>query len=273
MSYRLNTHISSDIDVPSYEKRLSICLRPNGFSFSVATSQYLLEFGQALHEGAADMVSLSNDIKALFQSLGIQPFAFQKVELVVPSDMSTWVPDELYAEDHKALYLNLLYGSAPLGSMVYVDPSAELQSRQLFVAESGMVTAFKIALPGIVVRSQFSKFSESDLLDSPSPAILMYVRSGMVDIQVSHAGKMLMSTSFDFATSADLLSIGVDVMQQLQIETPSTILWLAGEVGRDIYKALCDYFPQVRLYTGRKRQFGNPEFQHLHTYQFVLNLI
>lgn len=273
MSYRINSHISSDIDVPSYEKRLSICLRSNGFSFSITTKKgLLLTFGEVVHEGASDMMTLSADIKFFFETQNIQPFSFDYVELIVTSDISTWIPDELYSGELKSDYLNLLGFTVPLGSMVYEDITT-MGAHCLFVAESEIVTSFKIAIPGITIRSQFSKFSEVEMAKSNHPSILMYVRGGKVDIVAYSNAQLLLSNTFDVANVNELLSKGLDVMHQLQIESPSTTLYLSGDVGRDTYKALCNYFPQVKLYGGRQFQFGNPSFQHLHSYQYVLNLI
>lgn len=274
MSYRLNNHISSDIDVPSYEKRLSICLRPNGFSFSVtSTGNILIAFGQAEHEGKSDMASLASDIKDFYQSIGLQSFGFNKVELVVPTNQSTLIPDDLYQDEKKQNYLHLLYNSLPLGSIIYSDHIESLGAYCVFAADSTIVTAFKIALPGIQIRSQFSKLSESDIVKESTPNICMHVREGWIDVMVSNGGKMLLVNSYAVANGSEMLSIGVEVMQQMNVEQPTTTLHICGEADRDLYMLLRNYFPQVKLYNGKQYRFANPEFQHLHTYQHVLTLI
>ena len=274
MSYKVNGFITTDKEFPSYEKRLSICLTPNGFSFSLTTiKDQLITFGEALHSGTTDMASLSNDIKEVFKQLSIQSFGFASIELVVPSDLSTWIPDSLYEDDLKSSYLRLLAPSVQVGHLVFADHSSSIGAYQIFTADGTVATAFKIALPGIVVRSQHSKLAETDVVGLGVPCMLAYIRDGKVDIAVFNAGRFVLSNTFCATSDKDILSVTLDVMHQLQIETPSTTLFLCGNVGRDTYMSLRNYFPQVKLYTGRRYSFVNPEFQHLHSYQHVLTLI
>ena len=81
-----------------------------------------------------------------------------------------------------------------------------------------------------------------------------------------------MTNTFEANSNADLLCQALNIMHQLQIELPSTQLLMCGEIDRDTYAALRDYFPFVKLYNGRPLRFGNPEFQHLHTYIHALIL-
>ena len=63
--YRCKTLIVTEKEFPSSEKRLSICLRPNGFSFSEVTlSGVLLTFGEAEGQHATSMTSIMADVKA-----------------------------------------------------------------------------------------------------------------------------------------------------------------------------------------------------------------
>lgn len=274
MSYRLNTLITSDIDVPSYEKRISICLLPNGFSFSiVSTKDVLLTVGVTEHQGATDMASLAADIKELFQTLNINPFGYDMVELVAPSSMATWIPDDLYEEDHKMDYLHV-FGTVPASDAVFVDHSNVINAYNVFAADGTLVMAFKIAIPGIIVRSQQLKMVTADTMkmSAHGPVVLMYVRQGFVDFAAFNAQQLLLTNTFEATSNSDLLCHALNIMHQLQIELPSTQLLMCGDVDRDTYAALRDYFPIVKLYNGRPLRFGNPEFQHLHTYSHALIL-
>lgn len=233
----------------------------------------LLSFGEVEHQGSSDIVSLSTDIKAFFQSIGIQAFTFGGVELIVPADFAAWIPSSLYVEEDKHAYLDALSYSVPLGSMAYSCHSPKLDSHCVFVSPSSVITSFKVAMPGIAILPSLHRLSEVDLGNPSVPAILMYVREGKADVVAFSNGQLQLSNTYDATSATELLSCGLDIMHQLQIEAPSTTLFLSGNVDRNTYKVLCDYFPQVKLYNGRKLTFANPEFQHLHTYQYVLNLI
>ena len=92
------------------DKRLSICLGANGFSFSETTaSDMLLTFGVAEGAHAATITDATRQVKAFFAEVGIQPLAYKSMELIVLSDESTWVPDELYSITANRQYLDVLY--------------------------------------------------------------------------------------------------------------------------------------------------------------------
>ena len=77
MSQLVTDIITTDRPVANSEKRLSICLRSNGFSFSEVTlSGVLLTFGEAEGQHATSMTSIMADVKALFASVGIRPLEF-----------------------------------------------------------------------------------------------------------------------------------------------------------------------------------------------------
>ena len=67
MSYNINSLIKSEKVVGSYEKRLSICLSSNGFSFSMTSlHDELLAFGEVTCNLSASMSDLLLDIKSVF---------------------------------------------------------------------------------------------------------------------------------------------------------------------------------------------------------------
>lgn len=267
------TFITTDKEVPSYEKRLSICLRPNGFSFSIRTLDGIL-----LTVGDTDLpvCHLGESVKYVkdfFSERGMAAFGLKSMDLIVPSDSFVWIPEQLYDAARDRQYLKLV--SRPDSSLgVYHDYSPLLKSYIVFTADATLVTAFKVALPGIDVRCQHSVLANAHLMgrSRQHPLIVLCVRDGKADISAYYNGQLLLSNTQSVATQEDVLYRALEAMKQLHLETPDMELSICGNVGREIYGLLQHYFPNVSLYTGAPLRFENPQFQTLHTYRHVLIL-
>ena len=67
MAYRCKTLIATEGDSSNQEKRLSICLVADGFSFSVTSPDGILyAFGEAEGQHATSITDATRDIKAVF---------------------------------------------------------------------------------------------------------------------------------------------------------------------------------------------------------------
>ena len=154
MSYHTTSFITLDKEVPSYEKNISICLGANGFSFSiVSTKNELLSIGEIAIDDTASMAELIAFIKASLSEHNVPLFGFNKASLIVCSPYFAWVPNALYETGNDKKYLDPIC-KVPLGMGIYCDENELVDSRIVFAADNTVVSAFKIALPGLKVRSQ-----------------------------------------------------------------------------------------------------------------------
>ena len=97
MPYSCKTLITSANELAPREKRLSICLGADGFSFAeTSTAGALVSFAVYAGPHASSINQVMTDVKSVFASLGIRPFSFSASDLIVISDENVWVPDELY---------------------------------------------------------------------------------------------------------------------------------------------------------------------------------
>ena len=271
MAYRCNSLIATEDDSNVQEKRLSICLGADGFSFSVTTaSRQLLTFGQAEGEHATSITDVTRDVKTFFAEAGIRPLGFRTIEIIAVSDDATWVPDELYTSVANRNYLKLL-GASPASVMAI--PCKTLGSTMVFAADDHLVTAFKVALPGAVVMNQHILFTRLLPLSAKHPIIVAHWREGRVDLAVMNEGKYLFGNTLRHSNIDEGIFQIVEVMKTYALDRPDTELLLCGDVDRDIYGRLRPYFPTTTLYSGNATQFTNPEFRKLHTYRHALILI
>lgn len=266
--------IKTDKAVASNQKRLSICLRPNGFSFLTATlGRELLSYGEADFDFDRPMGELTQQLKSFLADLQLSAFSFAQMQLVLCSDHFVWIPDHLYDAVRDRQYLHMV--ASPESSLgVYHIGSSLLQSHMVFSAPSVAVTAFKVALPGVDVHCQHSVLASADLLQRSNahPLVLMHRRTGRADFEACYNGKLLFCNTFSAADDTEALYHGLDVMKQLHLETPDMELAICGEVDRNTYAMIQYYFPNVSLYTGAPVTSEQPDLQRIPTYQHILLL-
>lgn len=274
MLNQVTSFFTTDKAVANTEKRLSICLRSNGFSFSVTTlDDLLLTHGDATFDFDRSFSDLSVDIKSFFASIDMPLFGLKQARLVVSSDHFVWIPEHLYDSTRDRRYLSMV--SSPQSSLgVYHLQVPLLKSYIVFSASSVIVTAFKLAIPGIDVHCQHSVLVNDMLLrlSTRHPLMLMHVRDSAADFDALYSGQLLLCNSCHFNTQNELLYHAIDVMKQLHLETPDMELAICGNVDRDIFGLLQHYFPNVTLFNSRPITFLNPDFQTLPTYKHVLLL-
>lgn len=275
MPYQVNFFITTDKEFPSYEKRLSICLTPNGFSFSVTTQKgSLLTVGDVSMPMDQPMTALAADIKSFFAEKNISVFGYESTRLIVPTDHFVWLPENLYEAGKERQYLSMVT-LPPTGVGYYAHRDEHQQAYMVFVASTTVVTAFRIAVPGIALFSQHSQLASTCLFEKSSnhPLIVMHLRKGKADFAAFGGGRLLLSNTYEVKNVEDILTRALAIMKEFSLEQPNMELSLCGEVDREIYGALRPYFPNVTLFNGANYRIYNPEFQHLHTYRHALILV
>ena len=266
--YACKTLINTDTELASRKKRLSICLGANGFSFTEVTSAgELIAFGEAEGVHAATMTGVMADVKAFFASAGIRPLGYASMELIVLSDESTWVPDELYTSLSNRQYLRLV-GSTP--ETVMTCHSETLKSTAVFAASDQVVTAFKVAMPGVAVMHQHAKMAQLAQWCGNRPVMLTHWRQGRVDVAAFRDGRYLYGNTLRFANDNEAVYHLVEVMKTYGLEDAGAELLLCGDVDRDRYARLRPYFPNTTLFNGTVSRDKNPEFRTLHAYRHAL---
>lgn len=271
MAYRCKSLITTEGDSSTQDKRLSICLGADGFSFSVMTvSGQLLTFGEVEGTHASSITDATRELKAFFSEVGIRSLGYKAVELIVISDESTWVPDELYSSVANRQYLRLLGSSAQSVMSCQVK---SLGSTMVFSANDQLVMAFKVALPGVTVMNQHARMVQFLSRSTDHPLLVSHWRQGRVDLAAMNGGKYLYGNTLSFSNPDEALFQVVEVMKTFGLDTPDAELLLCGDIGRDMYARLRPYFPVTTLYNGSISGFGSPEFKRLHTYRHALILM
>lgn len=274
MSYSINSFINTDKDVASHEKRLSICILSNGFSFSVISKKdELLALGDIECDMAAPMSQLLITVKEIFNKLGILTFGLDEVELVVPSRHFVWIPMHLYDEAKNRDYVEAIHKLA-VGETVFADYNASAGAYLVFVADSNIVSAFRIAIPGLKVRAQHSKLVNADTLDASQMKSLMVInmRGKESDFAIMVNRKLQLSNSFDCTNLDETLYHAVNINKQMRLDDLPLTVALCGDTDRDGYNRVREFFDSVALYTGRNLSMSNEELRRAPVYRYALIL-
>lgn len=237
----------------------------------MSLSGILLTFGEAEGEHASSMTVVMADVKAFFASVGIRPLGYASMELVVLSNESVWVPDELYSPSANRQYLKIAGSNA---TTVMATSCKSLGATAVYVASDSLATAFKVALPGISVVNQHVKLASLGLekRSSQHPLLLTHWREGGIDFAAFRDGRYIFGNTVRYSSDSEAQFHTVEVLKSFGLENANTELLMCGEVGRERFALLRPYFPLASLYTGCHSSYLNPSFKTLHTYKNALIL-
>ncbi len=274
MSYKINTFVATRKALVSNEKKLSICLGTDGFSFSERSLRgELLSLCDATMDMSRAMSALVDDVRGVLSQTGIQPLGYAECELIVPSGLFVWIPEHLYDAAQERNYLEAL-GKVTAESGVFSSYNEVINSRMVFAAATRAVSAFKIAIPHLVVRSQQDKMVNYTAMEMSAQRslLLMHLRRGAADYALYGNRKFLMCNSYGCANVDEMLYYALNITKDFHIEEPGLRVALCGEVDRESFGRIRPFFPEAVLFTGEPLTLSEPEMQHLPLYRYALIL-
>lgn len=274
MSYRINSFIKTDKAVASYENRLSICITSNGFSFSVVSrNEEVVALCDVECDITAAMAQLLSSVKAAFTEVGVQTFGMKECELIVPTRQFVWIPMHLYDETKNREYIEAIHKLA-VGESVFADYNAAVGANLVFVADSNLVSAFRIAIPGLKIRAQHSKMVNNETLEASQMKSLMIVniRGKECDYAIVVNRKLQLSNTFSCANIDEMLYYAVNINKQLRLDDLPLCVALCGDVDRESFAHVKEFFSDVVLYTGRNLQLSTEELRRAPIYRYALIL-
>lgn len=274
MSYKINSLIKSDKIVGSYEKRLSICLTSNGFSFSLTSlKNELLVWGEVSVNLSAPMSDLLLDIKASFTEMGIITYGIKETRLITLSRHFVWIPQNLYEEKMQRSYLEAL---APIqtGNSVFTSFNESTKAYIVFSAPNNVVSAFKIAIPGLTVRCQHDILVNETLLQASElqSVLMLNVREEETDYAILCNKKLQITNTFHCTNFDETLYHALNLTKQFHLEDATMTTAVCGNIDREMFAKIRQFLPNVSLYTGRQLTLTEPEMQHIPLYRHALIL-
>ncbi len=272
-SYIINTHISADIaKVADSQKRLSICLETNGFSFSIINlKRQLLSFGDIVCTYPNTLSQMIALIKQIFLDMKVDCVLMDAVELIVPTNKYTWIPEHLFEKSNEREYFNLVCDLA-VTDVVCHDFSDKLKAYSVFAIPDILISAFKVAIPGIRIRNQQSKVVSTSLFEKSrmKPILNINVRKKEFDVCVFNNKNVLVCNTFLYSNNSDIVYYALNLIKQLHVNEELLEVHIAGKVDRAMFAYLEQFFRKVVLYTGTKLEYSNVEMYKIPLYKYSL---
>ncbi|MBR5778844.1 MAG: DUF3822 family protein [Bacteroidales bacterium] len=273
VSYFINNQIiSENINSADNQKKLSICLETNGFSFTVTNSKNQLlafvDIACSFPETLSQVIAL---VKQIFVDLRLDYMLMDDVELIIPTCKHTWVPESLFDAAHSRSYFKVL---CPLDvkESVFYSYSEKLQAYSVFAYWDTIVSAFKVFIPGIKVKSVQTKMLETQLLEKSrmKTIIEVYVRKKDFDVAIFDNKNFVLGNSFKYADKSDIVYHILLLSQQMNISQDNIDVYISGKVDKAMYAYMEKFFGRMNLYTGKKLEFTDNEMYKIPLYQHSL---
>lgn len=273
MAYTIQSFVTAGKELPSFDKKLSICLKADGFSCAeISVKGELLSVGEVRFDGQPSMAEGIMMVKQALTDLHVSPMGLNAAQLVVNSDLFVWVPDSLYEMGKDRNYLAAVC-DIPMGMSIFSEHNEAVQAHAVFAFDNTWISAFRIAVPGIKVRCQHSAFANAESLKGSDlkSVILVQVRNGKSDYMVLCNKKLQLSNTYATSCFDETIYHALNVTKQLRLSEADMALWLCGDVDRQQFASMARFFPAVDLYKGRPLKLeGEMAKVFLHKYAVAL---
>ncbi len=221
-----------ETDIVSAQTRLSICLKADGFSFSLIRddSQKLLAVGTFECDLSGTIPVVMNTVKECFNSIGIKMFRFAKMRVICTSEKQTWIPYKLYDASKNKDYLRAV-ANLHENETVLASVSEKLDAVNVFAYPIHKYSGVKILInqaeyccPAQVLAEyayDVAKFSQNTLIVNK--------RGKTLDIVLFKGNTFTLSNSITYSETEDMIYNLLFILQQTEIDTEAVKLLLTGD--------------------------------------------
>ncbi|MDR0790458.1 MAG: DUF3822 family protein [Bacteroidales bacterium] len=253
MSFSLVQYIKTEDSFLPDEMRLSICLRANGFSFSVIDHSFRLkavgEFEVDLSQG---ITSVMRSIKECFASLDIRNLKFEKIKIISLTDKQVWIPYKLYDKTQDKNYIQTVCNV--LSSETILSTTIEaIDAVSVFAIPLSHYSGLKVAMPTSKYCSQQEILTRYlfDVSSFATNTFLLHKRGNTFDMLIFKGSNFVFSNSFACANAMDMIYYLLFALSRLEIDVEDINLVITGDqYSNEEFDTLCQYVRNV--------SFANP---------------
>ena len=233
--------MSADIELIEHQKsshtritgetRLSICLKADGFSFSIVDNRYeLCELGRfrvILQGGIPDIIQR---VRECFALLKITMFKFLSTTILLPSQKQTWVPLKLYDPTQDKEYLTLATGMSFKESPCK-DILPDMDMVSLFAYPTEVVSALKIVMPGarfISTQQRMVEYGYSIAMEG-TQILLLNRHDNIMDMAFFQNSDFLGSVAYEVKHFSDFLYFLLFTTKHVGLNQEKAGVYLTGD--------------------------------------------
>ena len=275
MSFSLIQYIKTGDSFLPNETRLSICLKANGFSFSIIDHFFRLkavgEFEVDLSKG---ITSVMRSIKECFASIDIRDLKFNKITVITLTDKQVWIPFKLYDKTQDKNYIRSVCDVHSSDTILSTTLEA-IDAVSVFAIQLSHYSGVKVAMPTSKFCSQHTILSRYlfDISSFSTNMFLLHKRGTIFDMLAFKGNNFVFSNSFKCSNEKDIIYYLLFALSRLKIDVEEIDLVITGDKYND------EEFDMLRRHV-RKISFANPlenvkvdlEFDEVDLQQYFLLL-
>lgn len=230
-TFKLEHLSQSEGEIITNETNLSICLRANGFIFSIIDLNYRLKaVGEFTVDLNCSMTQIMINIKTCFESIGVRIFNFKAIKVICQTEAYTWVPFKLYDKQKNKEYLQTV---APVVSSqtILSNVVTKLDNVNVFAAPMHQITGIKVLMPKAQYFSVGQVLAEYafDISSLNTNTFILYQRDNGADFAIFKGGDFVLSNTLQYTLTDDLIYYILNLLKQLNIDTSEVNLLLTGQ--------------------------------------------
>ncbi|MBO7277528.1 MAG: DUF3822 family protein [Bacteroidales bacterium] len=230
-AYKIVQLVKVEDSIVSNETRLSICLKANGFSFSLIDNKSLklLCIGEFEVDTTGSIPQVMNRIRECFSSICIKIFKFAKTRIICETTKNVWVPYKLYDQTKNKEYIKTV-SNLLSNETVIANTSEKLDAISIFAYPMHTYSGVKILMPNAEYCCQHQIMAEYayDITKFSQNTLLVNKRENACDVVLFKGNSFVLSNSFEYQNSADLIYFILFTLQQLSVDTAEVKTLLTG---------------------------------------------
>ncbi len=194
---------------------------------------------------------LAELLDALMNKSKLIKHKYKSVKCVIVNSLSTLVPNALYEEERKKMYLKF-NTSLEGDEMVLTDDLKSMDAKNIFALHLSIKSKLDYQFQNISYHHVSSALIDTLVLQNKNQTdkkLVVHVQQTCLQVVVTDGKNLLFYNSFNYQTAEDFVYYLLFVCEQLQLNPETTELVLLGEIERNstIYALIQKYIRKVKF--------------------------
>lgn len=230
-NFRLLNLKKTEGDILAENTDLSICLKADGFIFSLIDNNYTLKaIGEFSCDLNSSITTVMSGLRDALASVDIRLFNFAHIKIVTNTDKNVFVPVKLFDNAKVREYLQgvaLLNGS----DTILENVSERLDAVSVFAIPMQQHSGAKILMPKAQFLTQHQVMAEYlfDISKLSDNTAVLYHRGNSSDLVIFKGTSFNYSNSFAYENAEDMIYNILFAFNNLGIDTEDINLLITGE--------------------------------------------
>lgn len=187
----------------------------------------------------------------LFKNSKLVPHIYKTVACVLVNDRSTLIPNPLFENDKKEMYLNF-NASLDKDDLVLVDDLKSLDAKNIFVVPSALKSKLESMYNNVSFHHFSSALIENLLVQNKNQStkkVYVHVQASHFEVVLIEGKKLIFYNTFHHHSAEDFMYYLLFACEQLQLNPENMEVVLLGEVERNsaLYNVAQKYIRNLKF--------------------------